>query len=225
MLGLGSSLALGGAPSEWTVADLPGIAHWFKYNTNLTLGTGDELDTWGDSYASETFTVAAGKVKKNGGDLNFDTNNGRMDLDATWDPGSFSAYIVFRITDGTILNEELLYSGNSDFFRLNNSTTARVRIGDTSNNDMALPGDEITQDTWLVLGMEWDGTTISIYQDTDYATPTTATDTDTFAGIKKLGLRSASLDGQVREVVMVDNVLSGSDRESLMTHLISVRDI
>ena len=225
MLGLGNSITSGSSSSDWLVTDLSDLAHWFKYNTNLTLSTGDQLSTWGDSYASETLTVSAGKVLKNDGDLDFDTNNGRMDLDATWNPGTFSVYIVMKITVATVSNEEIMNAGNNNFFRLNNSTQARIRIGSSSNNNMNLPGDEITQNTWFVFGIEWDGTTISIYQDTDYASPTTATDTDTFAGITKIGLRSNPFDGHIREVVLVNDVLSSSDRNNLMTHLISVRDI
>ena len=227
MLGLGNSLTGGVVVEEaaWTVTDLGDLAHWFKYNTGLTLGTGDELATWDSNSSSETFTTASGKVFKNSGDLNFDTNNGRMDLDATWNPGTFSVYMVMRITAASVSNEEIMNAGNNNFFRFNNSTQARIRIGSAGNNNMALPGDEITQNTWFVIGLEWDGSTISLYQDTDYATPTTATDTDTFAGVAKIGLRSNPFDGQIREIVFVNDVLSVSDRGELMTHLISVRDI
>ena len=118
-----------------------------------------------------------------------------------------------------------MQSDSSNFIRFNNSTQARIRIGDTTNNNITLPGDEITQNTWLVFGIEWDGTTISIYQDTDYATPATATDTDTFAGLSKIGLRGNPFDGEIREVVLINDVLSSSDRDNLMTYLISVRDL
>ena len=90
---------------------------------------------------------------------------------------------------------------------------------------MNLPGDEITQNTWFVFGVEWDGSTIRLYQDTDYANPTTSSDSDTFAGLSKIGLRGNPFDGHIREVVLVDDVLSSSDRNNLMTHLISIRDI
>jgi hypothetical protein len=226
MLGLGGSLSTGGyTDSEFTPASVSGIAHWFKYNTNLTLGTGDELSTWGDNYGSETLTVAAGKVLKNSGDLNFDTNNGRMTLDATWDPGSFSVYIVARIMVSTVSNEEIMAVDNSNFFRLNNATQARVKIGSTASNDITLPGDSIVQNTWFVFGIEWDGTTISIYQDTSPTTPATAEDTDVFAGLNSLGLRGNPFDGQIRELVLVNNELSASDRANLFTHLNAVRDL
>lgn len=229
MLGLGNAITGGAASGEtpWAVTDLSDLAHWFKYNTGITLSSGDDVETWGDSYGSETFTLDAGKVWKNNGDLDFiaGTSGGRMELDGTWDPGSFSAYLVLRLTVATAANEEIMNSGNNDFIRLNNSTTVRIKIGNVTSNNMALPGDEITQNTWFVLGIEWDGTTIKIYQDTDYANPTTATDTDTFAGIKNLGLRGNQWGGQMREVIFINDVLSDSDRENLMTHLKTIRDI
>lgn len=227
MLGLGNGLTGGVVTEEaaWAVTDLGDLAYWFKYNTNLTLGSGDELATWDSDYGSETLTTAAGKVLKNSGDLNFDNNNGRMALDATWNPGTFSAYLVLRVTNATVSNEEIMNGGNTDFFRLSNSTTVRIKIGNSTSNNITLPGDEITQNTWFVFGIEWDGATISVFQDTDYASPGTATDTDTFAGLASLGLRGNPFDGQIREVVLIDDVLSVSDRAELMTHLISVRDI
>jgi len=226
MLGLGNSIITGGV-SDWLVTDLSDLAHWFKYNTNLTLGTGDEVDTWDSNSSSETFTVGTGKVFKNSGDLDFTTgtSGGRMDLDATWDPGTFSVYIVMRIIAASVSNEEIMQSDSSNFIRFNNSTTARIRIGDTTNNDITLPGSELTQNTWFVFGIEWDASTIRLYQDTDYSTPTTASDSDTFAGLAKIGLRGNPFDGQIREVVLINDVLSSSDRENLMKHLISVRDI
>ena len=211
MLGLGNSLTSVAVSSDWTVTNLSDLAHWFKYNE--------------DSYGDETLTTSSGKVLKNDGDLNFDTNNGRMDLSETWNPGTFSVYIVMKITVATVSNEEIMQSDSSNFMRLNNSTQARIRIGDTTNNNMNLPGDEITQNTWFVFGVEWDGSTIRLYQDTDYANPTTSSDSDTFAGLSKIGLRGNPFDGHIREVVLVDDVLSSSDRNNLMTHLISIRDI
>ena len=224
MLGLGNSITSGAVSSDWTVTNLSDLAHWFKYNEGLTLSSGDDLETWEDTYGDETLTTSSGKVLRNDGDLNFDTNNGRMDLSETWNPGTFSVYIVMKITVATVSNEEIMQSDSSNFMRLNNSTQARIRIGDTTNNNMNLPGDEITQNTWFVFGVEWDGSTIRLYQDTDYANPTTADDSDTFAGLEKIGKRGNPWDGHIREIVMVDDVLSGSDRNKLMTHLISVRD-
>ena len=151
MLGLGNGLTGGVVTEEaaWAVTDLGDLAYWFKYNTNLTLGSGDELAAWDSDYGSETLTTAAGKVLKNSGDLNFDNNNGRMALDATWNPGTFSAYLVLRVTNATVSNEEIMNGGNTDFFRLSNSTTVRIKIGNSTSNNITLPGDEITQNNFL----------------------------------------------------------------------------
>lgn len=214
------------ASAAWDVTKISGLFAWFKYNTGQTARTGDEMLRWGDEYGNEALTIDDGKVLINGGDVNFHTNNGRMKLESLWDPGSFSFYFVAKIsTEEDVSNEEIYHSDSSNFFRINNANQVRVRIGDTTNNDIALPGHELENNTYFVIGIEWDGSTISIYQDTDYATPTTATDNDTFAGISKIGKRGNSFEGHIREMVMIDDVLNTADRKLLMEHLIEVRDI
>jgi hypothetical protein len=211
--------------SAWDPTKLADLAHWYKYNTGITLGTGDEVATWSDNYSDNHLSVEAGKVFKNDGDLDFDSNNGRMELRTTWNPGTFSAYLVLRIMAGTVSNEEIMNADNSNFIRFNSSTQARIKIGDTTSNNITLPGDEIISETWFVFGIEWDGSTIRLYQDSDFTNPTTASDSDTFAGILNIGLRGNAFDGEIREIVLINDVLSSSDRSNLMTHLKSVRDL
>jgi len=211
--------------SAWDVTKLADLAHWYKYNTGITLGTGDEVATWSDNYSDNHLSVEAGKVFKNDGDLDFDSNNGRMELRTTWNPGTFSAYLVLRIMAGTVSNEEIMNADNSNFIRFNSSTQARIKIGDTTSNNITLPGDEIISETWFVFGIEWDGSTIRLYQDSDFTNPTTASDSDTFAGILNIGLRGNAFDGEIREIVLINDALSSSDRSNLMTHLKSVRDL
>jgi len=114
---------------------------------------------------------------------------------------------------------------NSNFIRFNSSTQARIKIGDTTSNNITLPGDEIISETWFIFGIEWDGSTIRLYQDSDFTNPTTASDSDTFAGILNIGLRGNAFDGEIREIVLINDALSSSDRSNLMTHLKSVRDL
>jgi len=211
--------------SAWDVTKLADLAHWYKYNTGITLGTGDEVATWSDNYSDNHLSVEAGKVFKNDGDLDFDSNNGRMELRTTWNPGTFSAYLVLRIMAGTVSNEEIMNADNSNFIRFNSSTQARIKIGDTTSNNITLPGDEIISETWFIFGIEWDGSTIRLYQDSDFTNPTTASDSDTFAGILNIGLRGNAFDGEIREIVLINDALSSSDRSNLMTHLKSVRDL
>jgi len=211
--------------SAWDPTKLADLAHWYKYNTGITLGTGDEVATWSDNYSDNHLSVEAGKVFKNDGDLDFDSNNGRMELRTTWNPGTFSAYLVLRIMAGTVSNEEIMNADNSNFIRFNSSTQARIKIGDTTSNNITLPGDEIISETWFIFGIEWDGSTIRLYQDSDFTNPTTASDSDTFAGILNIGLRGNAFDGEIREIVLINDVLSSSDRSNLMTHLKSVRDL
>ena len=219
------------ASSAWSVSDISGLDHWFKYQTNFTL-SGSNVTDWGDNHGSNNFykVASSGNIPYNSGDVDFDANGGRMALDTLWDPGSFSFYFVFRInynasSNTTIFNEEIINSGNFNFIRLNNGGQVRIRIGDNGNNDINLTN-SFSLDTWHVLGVEWDGTTINLYQDSKYDSASgTNPDTDTFAGISHLGIRSNQFDGNIRELVFINQELSSSDRNNLMEHLIAVKDL
>ena len=227
MLGLGSSLAIGGAPSEWAVSDISGISKWFKYQTNVTLD-GANISTWGDNFGSETLTKTEGSgvIPYNGGDLNFDANVSRMTLDATWVPTAFSVYVVFQVTAAAVYNEDMMDNGNHDFFRIKEPSVIRVKIGDSGSNDITITN-AFSVDTWYVLGIEWNGSTLEIFQDSKYDTASgTGSDTDTFAGLRGLGARGSNpFDGQIRELVLVNNALSSSDRNNLMEYLITVKNL
>ena len=93
------------ASSAWDVTKLNDLFAWFKYNSNITLGVGDQVSTWASEYGSSVFRIDGGKVLKNSGDLNFDTNNGRMALGTAWDPGPFAVQLVCKITAEEISNE------------------------------------------------------------------------------------------------------------------------
>jgi len=226
MLGLSTGLVYTmKAGSAWDVTSISGLAHWFKYNTNITLSTGVEVDKWSVEYGAETLTLDDGKVLVNeSGDLDFKTNSGRMALNSNFAPSTFSFYFVAKITAEEIANEEIFHSNSSNFFRVNRPDMVRVRIGDTTNNDISLPGNDLTTGEWFVLGVEFDGTRINIYQDTDFEDPGTAVDSDSFGGLQKIGKRGNNFDGEIREIILVNNVLSTADREKLMEYLITVRD-
>jgi len=227
MLGLSTGLVYTmKAGSAWDVTSIGGLAHWFKRDTNITLSTGAEVSKWAAEYGNEALGLDDGKVLVNeSGDLDFKTNNGRMDLNSNFAPLTFSFYFVAKITAEEISNEEIFHSNSSNFFRVNRADAVRVRIGDTTNNDISLPGDDLTSGQWFVLGIEFDGSEIAIYQDTDYEDPGTALDSDSFGGLQKIGKRGNNFDGEIREIILVNNVLSVADREKLMEYLITVRDI
>lgn len=213
------------AGSAWDVTSIPDLAHWFKYNTNITLSTGVEVEKWSVEYGDETLTLDDGKVLVNeSGDLDFETDAGRMALNSNFTPSTFSFYFVGKITNATISNEEIFHSNSSNFFRINNSRQVRVRIGDATNNDISLPGGDLVSGEWFVLGIEFDGSRIRIYQDTDYVDPTYADDGDSFEGLQKVGRRGNPFDGEIREIILVSNVLSAANREKLIEHLITVKD-
>ena len=222
MLGLSNGLAYSTHQDAFNVADINGLAHWYKYQTNFTL-SGSNVTTWGDSFGSNDLSKSgASNILYNSGDVDFDTNGGKMSFGSTWNPGSFAFYIVFKITAGSIVNEEIANSDSSNFFRLNSGTEARIRIGNTTNNDITLSSG-LAAGSFHAIGIEWDGTTINIYSGKNTILGT-AEDTDEFAGLSTIGLRGNQFDGHIREIVLVNNTLSAGDRAGLFEHLEAVRD-
>ena len=216
MLGLGNSLVSGSVSSELTVADISGLAHWYQYQTGITLDT-TNVDQWDDQVGSNHLSKSgSSNIPYNSGDIDFDTNGGKMTFASTFDPGSFSFYIVFKI-NGTVSNEEIANSNSSNFFRLNNSSTVRIRIGDTTNNDISLSS-SLAADTFHAVGIEWDGTNIAIYNSAGSAIGT-ATDSDTFAGLSSIGLRGNQFDGHIREIILLNNELTAADRTVVFNRL------
>lgn len=233
-LNLGIGLNKGGAPAKWKPSKIGSLVNWFKYNTKITVDALEttKVVTWGDHHGGETLTTDSGYVLENKGDLDFDTGEGRMALDALWGDSysQFSAYLVLKVSSVTgTIQDEILGKDNSNFMQLRTSSIVRVKIGDTAANNITLPGGAVTADKWFVIGLEWEGDAIStnlkLYDDTaGYSSPTVDNDTDDFGGFASLGKRGSAFNGEIRELVLFNSILSSDDREKLMTYLISVRD-
>ena len=220
MLGLGNSLVSGSVTSELTVADISGLAHWYQYQTGITLDS-TNITQWNDQVGSNHLSKSgSANIPYNNGDIDFDQNGGKMTFASTFDPGSFSFYIVFKI-NGTVNNEEIANSNSSNFFRLNNTSTIRIRIGDTTNNDISLSS-SLAADTFHAVGIEWDGTNIAIYNSAGSAIGT-ATDSDTFAGLDSIGLRGNQFDGHIREIILFNNELTADDRTVVFNRLNTIK--
>ena len=220
MLGLGNSLVSGSVSSELTVADISGLAHWYQYQTGITLDT-TNVDQWDDQVGSNHLSKSgSSNIPYNSGDIDFDTNGGKMSFASTFDPGSFSFYIVFKI-NVSVSNEEIANSNSSNFFRLNNASQVRIRIGDTTNNDIDLSS-SLAAGSFHAVGIAWAGTTISIYNSAGSAIGT-AEDSDTFAGLSSIGLRGNQFDGHIREIILFNNELTAADRTVVFNRLNTIK--
>ena len=216
MLGLSNSIVAGSVSSERTVADIGSLQHWYQYQTGITLDEAN-ISEWADQVGSNDLVKSgSANIPYNSGDLDFDTNGGKMAFESTWDPGTFAFYIVFKI-NVAVSNDEIANGGNSNFFRLNTSTQARIRIGDTTNNNIDLSS-ELTAGSFHAVGIEWDGTNINIYNSNDDPIGT-AEDSDTFAGLTTIGLRGNQFDGHIREIILFNAQLRDEDREVVFNHL------
>ena len=205
--------------------------HWYRYGSGNEDGftlEGGNVDTWHDQIGSNDLSKSgSSNIPFNDGDIDLDTNGGKLALDATFDGNSnaFSIYLVAKLTTESISNEEICNSNTSNFMRLNDADTIRVRIGDTTNNDIDIDT-ALEVGAWFVLGVEFTGSTINIYQDAKYNTPSgTASDSDTFDGIASFGIRGNQFDGEIREIVLVDAALDDKDRNRLMEYLIKIKNI
>jgi len=229
IIGIGNTISKSSISlAEWTPADISGGHSWYKHDEGITIDGSSKVLTWdsqigsGNQMTSESGTrplYSAGTITFGGLKLDF----------PLWSPGSFSAYFVCKVTAGSIINEEIINYNSQNFIRIQNEDTFRVRIGSAGNNDISVTN-TLSTDTWMILGVEWLGETdgtINVYQDTKYDTPSgTANDTDTLVGFggtgasSGLGLRgSVNFGGDMKEIVFIDNELTTSDRNSLMTYL------
>ena len=59
MLGLGSSLALGGAPSEFVLTNISGLDIWLQYDTGFTADGSDAISQWDDQSGNDNHAVQA----------------------------------------------------------------------------------------------------------------------------------------------------------------------
>ena len=222
MLGLGNSLVSGSVTSELTVADISGLAHWYQYQTRATLDSTNITQWHAQDGSNHLSKSGSSNIPYNGGDIDFDTNGGKMSFATTFDPGSFSFYIVFKI-NVSVSNEEIANSDSSNFFRLNNASQARIRIGDTTNNDIDLSS-SLAAGSFHAVGIEWDGTNIAIYNSAGSAIGT-AEDNDTFAGLSSIGLRGNQFDGHIREIILFNNELRAADRTIVFNRLNTIKSI
>tara|TARA_R110000822_G_scaffold2241_7_gene10796 strand:- start:691 stop:1383 length:693 start_codon:yes stop_codon:yes gene_type:complete len=222
---LGNRLSLGSRGVKGTTFTPANIANgyaWYQYDTGITIDGSNKVLSWDSQIVSgnQLTSTSGNQPTYSSGDIIF--GNNFMDF-TTWQPGSFSAYFVCKVTAGSISNEELLSFNSFNFMRIQNPTELRVRIGDSTNNNITFTN-SLSVNTWMILGVEWLGSgdgTINIYQDTHYSTPSgSATDTGTLSGFDNLGARtSIPFDGDMREIIFINNELSSSDRNNLMTYL------
>jgi len=191
MLGIGNSLVTGGVLT-WTPKSLANLTLWLAFNQNITadqdsssgsvshsttdgdMADGDKINAWnafGGTSINAVQTTEADKPlwetdAADVGGVNFANNAKIMDLstDVVLDANTdFTIAVRFKCIDFS--KGGLMGSADTEFLRLNNNTTLRLKINDT-NRDFALASDNMATDEYFtIVIVRSDGSTgnINVY--------------------------------------------------------------
>lgn len=177
MLGLGNSMVTSGAPSGWTPESISNLQLWLKFNTNITsdqnssagahdhstaagnMGDQDKINAWNAFGSTSVNAVQTTQNRKplwetdaaDVGSVNFATSKGMalssdVDLDANTD---FTIAVRFKCTDFSA-NRGIMGSTGTEFIRISNNTTFRMKINGT-DRDFALASGTMATDEYYTL--------------------------------------------------------------------------
>ena len=143
MLGLGNSLSLGGAPSEFTLTDISGLDIWLKYDTGFTVDGSDLISQWDDQSGNGNNAVQATAGQKPtlvGGGADLDGAVGSSADKIAFSTITNVTYTYFIVIEADSSAKGTLLGMNGDtgtFFRINQGTSIeyRVRKGSTADED------------------------------------------------------------------------------------------
>jgi hypothetical protein len=172
VLGLGSSLALGGAPSEWTILETsPEV--WLKFNTGQTTpdidADGDSDMQWADSSGNgndATNSVDAKQGTFNGGAWKSADNEDHLVLDSNITLAN--AYTIFMVF--TVENTADTFIGGpttADFMRFgqgNNAAQFRTKHGGANVGDITFDINPSTGKNMYKISRNADGDELTITQ-------------------------------------------------------------
>lgn len=124
MLGLGSGIVYGGAPSEFSLSDIVGLKAWYQFKTGI-LTSGTDVTDWTDSSGNTSenmdlrrsgtveYVPGSGAVRFN------DANNSIMHTAS--DQLNLSTFTIFGVVDiveAGATNEAVIGRAGNDEFRL-----------------------------------------------------------------------------------------------------------
>jgi len=213
MLGLGNSIVLGGAPSEFTIDSLSDLELWLKFNT----GQGAITDgiQWNDQsgnsrHASQTTDAQEGSGFSGGAWTTDANNNDNLDLASTFNlAGEYHIFVVLNLSEES--NETFVSSvDNTSFIRFaqgGSATAYRMKNGGTTANITLSSGFGTTK---AIAEVSRDGSNgLRVLKNGDSLG--TATGTGTFA-FQQIGTSSNGLtSAEVHEVVVFSSALSSAD--------------
>jgi hypothetical protein len=192
MLGLGNSLVSGGAPSEWGPCSIRNLTLWLKFNRNIrsdqdntgsahdhrtslsNMGDRDKISTWTGSGCTslnltqttqghkpvwETDAADVGAVYFSGSKIMEISSD--IVLDENTD---FTIAMRFRAVglSGSTYNKPFMGSDESEFIRINNNTTFRMKINDVTRDFTLASGTIATDEYFTVIFVRSDDSTGNI---------------------------------------------------------------
>ena len=140
MLGLGNSIALGGAPSEFTIDSLSDLELWLKFNTDqgaITDGIQWNDQSGNSRHASQTTDAQEGSGFSGGAFVTDASSSDNLDLASTFNlAGAYHIFVVLNLSEES--NETFVSSvDNSSFIRFAQGGSAaayRMKNGGTTLN-------------------------------------------------------------------------------------------
>jgi len=233
MLGLGSSLALGGVNSGFSLSDISGLDIWLQYNRGFDVDGSNVISQWDDQSGNRnhaTQSVAAYKptLDDGGADFSIDGNRDKLEFTAITNTVSTIFIVIEPDSDDTMT----MFGNSADsdtFMRINQNANVefRVRKGSTDDENTADVNSSaepfIDEDTpMLIIFHQKAGLDLDIHIGGNGADSTHAEDgygvqdggTNTDLVIDRLGVTYNStipFVGRILEVAVYDSTLSEAD--------------
>lgn len=238
-LGLGNSLVTGGAPQEWTPANLPDLIHWYKYDTDIDTyvhaSSGNVLVTeWKDQKGnkhledlntpadSAEYNTTTPQIASDGKAIEFNHTNDVLVFKTALALDTFSFYV--RIAwDGTLFGDTIAETPAGDFLSVHTSTQARFKAG--TRHDFDFDSVTLAEDVKYNIGWERETTNDQLYIFLDNVAAVVDGSPGDGQESTQLNLTQIGQPATTAiyyEIIICDDALSVSDRANLQTYLAAI---
>jgi len=241
MLGLGNSMLTGGAPSEFTPADLPDLQLWLKHTSGSTpsgvFNTDDpateqfpsdagnsQISKWVDASGNSRHAVDSGASYPT-----WDTTENALDFSGSADvlslspneidiTGAFSFFFRIKFDSATIDNSDVVTSdtGGTHFLRFQNNKAVRLKIA-SSPLDFSWPSAVLGTSIFHTVGVTRDDTDdLKVYID---GVGAAENGTVTATQVYRINTIEGGSDAFLKTMIVTSQALSSSERTTLTTYL------
>ena len=221
MLGLGSSLALGGVTNDSVLDTIAGLQVWLQNGVGVTAAQWNDSSGNGN-HAVQTTEGDQGAVEDGG----IDFSGGNMDFTDKITLGSFTVFIALEsdLPDDDGNSHSLIGNADgSDFIRINQSAANEFRSNRTGlgalivshSTDFTHEGAGSGVERFVMMFRQEDDNTVDIGVNADIDSFALSSSTGADMEFEHLGSQNAgksnAFDGTIYEVAIYDSNLSASD--------------